>query len=244
MVNFLIGLATAAIIIAVGVGAAALYVIDQRGAQSALALESISIGSDETDVGLPLPLALREDANPDGLPDYDREHWGDWEDEDRDCQDTRQETLISESITAIRYDPEEPGCRVASGRWRGAYAGAAFTTPRDLQIDHMVPIGDAHRSGAWQWDAERRRAYYNYLDYPNHLIAVDGGENQSKGDRSPDEWKPPLDAYHCQYALDWINIKRLWGLSATRAEVAALRDMLATCDSDIAPQAALDPGQK
>lgn len=245
MVNFLIGLATAAIIIAVGVGAIAMSLARERGEPAAPAIAIEGIGADaDADVATAeiqtLTLVVRDSADPADLPEYNREHWGDWEDADRDCQDTRQETLIAESVPAVQYE-DERGCRVASGRWRGAYAGGTFTNPRDLQVDHMVPLGDAHRSGAWQWSAARKRAYFNYLDYPNHLIAVDGSQNQSKSDDSPDEWKPPLERYHCQYALDWLNIKHRWGLSATRAEVGALREMLAACRAKITLQAALAP---
>ncbi len=95
----------------------------------------------------------------------------------------------------------------------------------------MVPLGNAHRSGGWAWDPERKKQYANDLTYPDHLIAVQARANRSKGDRGPEEWRPPLRTYWCDYAVDWIVIKSRWDLTVTEPEFAALRDMLHTCES-------------
>ena len=95
----------------------------------------------------------------------------------------------------------------------------------------MVPLANTHRSGAWEWSPERKRMYANYLDDPNHLIAVTARANRSKGARSPEEWQPPDPFYWCRYAVDWITIKHRWDLAATAAEFAALEDLLDTCET-------------
>jgi hypothetical protein len=53
-----------------------------------------------------------------------------WTDDDSDCQDTRQEVLISESIGPVEMDDRE--CRVVSGRWFDPFTGQTFTDPSDL----------------------------------------------------------------------------------------------------------------
>ena len=63
-------------------------------------------------------------------------------------------------------------------------------------IDHMVPLADAHRSGGWAWSTTKKRAYANDLDHPETLIAVDDGSNSSKSDKSPDQWLPPNGSCH------------------------------------------------
>ena len=78
-----------------------------------------------------------------------------------------------------------------SGRWVGPYSGEIFTDPSDLDIDHVVPLGNAHVSGGWAWPKERREAYANDLEHPEHLLAVKNSLNRAKGDDSPDKWKPP-----------------------------------------------------
>ena len=166
------------------------------------------------------------------IPDYNRNEWRHWVDADRDCQDARQEVLIAESLDSVVFEARDE-CRVESGEWYGVYTGESFTDPGDLDVDHMVPLQNAHRSGGWAWSRERKADYANDLSYANHLIAVQASANRRKGSRGPEEWKPPRGEYWCQYATDWVNIKNGWGLTANPSEATALSEMLATCDEPI-----------
>jgi hypothetical protein len=104
-----------------------------------------------------------------------------------------------------------------------------FTNPSDLDIDHMVPLGNAHRSGGARWTTTVKRSYANDLDLDAALIAVSASANRSKGDSSPDEWKPPAATAWCGYATWWVDVKYEWSLTVTVAEKSALADMLGTC---------------
>ncbi len=165
---------------------------------------------------------------PADLPDYDRDEWRHWTDEDGDCRNARQEALIAESSIEVTFQSDEQ-CRVNAGSWVGPYTGEAVSSPGELDIDHMVPLANAHRSGAWAWDRVRKREFANHLGYENHLIATTSSANRSKGSKGPEKWRPPLESYWCSYATDWATIKRDWGLSVTEAEYAALSNMLAIC---------------
>jgi hypothetical protein len=158
---------------------------------------------------------------------YVRDEWPHWRDDDGDCQDARQEVLIAESQTTVTLDAA--GCRVLSGRWVDPLSGEVFTDPAALDVDHMVPLANAFRSGAWGWDRDTRTRYANYLDDPWHLVALNASVNRSKGDRGPDEWRPPQQSAWCNYAREWKMVKARWLLKVSETEGAALAEMEATC---------------
>jgi hypothetical protein len=175
------------------------------------------------------------------IPSYNRSEWNHWIDEDGDCQDTRQEVLIEESLIEVTFtDASE--CRVAEGQWIDPYTGTEVTNPSDLDIDHMVPLANAHVSGGWAWDADRKEDYANYLGYDGHLIAVTASANRSKGSRGPEEWKPPSGTYWCEYAVQWVEVKAEWDLTATAAEWDALLEMLDGCSGvDVSEEPVTSP---
>ncbi len=161
---------------------------------------------------------------------YDRRDWPHWVDADRDCQNTRQEVLIAESLIAPKLDAA--GCRVLSGLWFDPYSGKTHTDPRRLDVDHVVPLREAYKSGGQAWTRERRRDFANSLD---GLVATASNLNRQKGARRPDEWKPPNPRTWCRYARLWLGVKHRWGLSVANAEMAAILDMLGTCCLRLAP---------
>ena len=114
------------------------------------------------------------------IPEYDRPQWKHWTDADGDCQDARQEALISESLVEVTFESERK-CRVAMGRWYGAFTGVYVEAPGDLDVDHLVPLKNAHDSGGWAWNAARKQEYANHLGHPDHLIAVTNESEQIKG---------------------------------------------------------------
>lgn len=121
-----------------------------------------------------------------------------------------------------------PDCYPTSGSWFSPYDGATWSSPSDVDIDHVVPLAEAWRSGASDWTHSRRQEFANDLRDPQ-LIAVTDNVNQAKGDQSPDLWKPPLMSYWCTYAEMWVDVKHSWDLTVTSAEVTALTDMLTAC---------------
>jgi hypothetical protein len=159
---------------------------------------------------------------------YDRDLFVHWTDDDRDCQDARAEVLIAESRVPVTYTAAD-GCRVATGEWISPWSGVVTTSASSLDVDHTVALANAWRSGAWAWSPEQRRAFANDLSNPDHLIALPAGENRSKSDDGPEEWKPPNQSAWCRYAQVWTAIKARWYLTATAAEWAALTQMAATC---------------
>lgn len=164
----------------------------------------------------------------DGGLDYDRDLYmpRGWLETDRDGCNVREAVLIAEALSISEVDQN---CRPLDGLWLSWYDGETFDDPSDLDIDHMVPLAEAHDSGAAGWTAQRRTAYANDLYLHAALTAVSASSNRTKSADDPAEWKPPLQAAWCQYAHDWIAVKLKWSLTADQPEVDALRTMLDTC---------------
>lgn len=120
------------------------------------------------------------------------------------------------------------GCNVIGGTWASRYDKKRLTDPGDVDIDHVVPLANAWRTGAAKWDDDKRSDFANDLTRPQ-LIAVSATANRAKGDQDPAQWKPANRAAWCQYARDWIAVKHYWRLTVTTDEKAALTDMLETC---------------
>ncbi len=154
---------------------------------------------------------------------YDRDLFPTWDTISGTC-DTR-ETVLKRDGTGVVVNS---ACAATSGTWHSPYDGATWHAASDVDIDHMVTLKNAWMSGAWAWTTAKRESYANDLSDPQ-LFAVTDNVNQSKGDRSPDAWKPSLTSYYCTYAKAWTRVKYVWALTVTSAERSALTSMLNTC---------------
>lgn len=154
---------------------------------------------------------------------YSREKFPHWDSQGSGC-DTR-EVVLKRDGKDVKTGKE---CNPTSGNWTSIYDGDTWTKPTDVDIDHMVPLGQAWASGAKSWTTEKREQFANDLTRPQ-LFAVTDNVNQQKSDKAPDQWKPPLVSFWCTYATDWIVVKHYYGLTITEAEKTALTDMLRRC---------------
>jgi hypothetical protein len=173
-------------------------------------------------------------APPSGMAWYSRDefpHWASsaaaygWEEPDGSC-DVRDTALIRDG-EGVQIDDN---CYVTAGTWLDPYTGHTLNDPSEVDIDHLVPLANAWRSGAdsAEWSTADREAYAND---PAVLLSADAGANRTKGDKGPEAWKPPNRDYWCEYARRWIWIKSDWRLTVNPAEKSALRQMLRTCKS-------------
>jgi hypothetical protein len=179
--------------------------------------------------GAPVPADVRKQldeltvAARTSMDGYSREKFPHWDSQGSGC-DTR-EVVLKRAGKDVRADKD---CKPTSGTWISVYDDETWTDPTDLDIDHMVPLGQAWASGAKTWPTEKREQFANDLVRPQ-LFAVTDNVNQQKSDKAPDQWKPPLVAFWCTYATDWIVVKHHYGLTVTEGEKTALTDMLRRC---------------
>jgi len=141
--------------------------------------------------------------------------------------------LIEESTVAVNFGIGGR-CTVNGGQWLVPFTGTTVGFARLLDIVHMVPLANAHRSGAWAWSSQNKGDYFNNLSFDGHLIAVALTVVRSRGASGPEDWQPPNMGYWCEYAVNWIQVKAAWNLTATADEWSALEKMLGTCSADLA----------
>ncbi|GAA2718366.1 MULTISPECIES: HNH endonuclease family protein [Streptomyces] len=156
---------------------------------------------------------------------YSRAAFPHWAQQGDKC-DTR-ETVLARDGQDVKKDDQ---CRAVSGTWYSLYDGKTFTKASQVDIDHIVPLANAWRSGADQWTTEKRKQFANDLTHPQ-LLTVSAATNRSKGDQGPDQWQPPAKDAWCVYGRAWTSVKSTYGLTVTDGEKKMLDTMLGTCRS-------------
>ena len=170
-------------------------------------------------------LPVREAAGDAG---YQRTRFGQsWVDVDGNGCRTRDDVL-QRDLRGVRLDDD--GCTVLSGTLDDPYSGREIPfrrgegTSSDVQVDHVVALADAWRTGAQAFTDEQRVEFAND---PLELLAVDGSLNASKSDDDASQWLPPLG--ECDYVARQVAVKSTWGLWVTPAERDAMAEVLAGC---------------
>ena len=162
---------------------------------------------------------------------YDRTAFGQaWFDVDRNGCDTRNDILRRDLEAAEFVNGSR--CLVAGGTFREPYTGRTIAfrrgaeTSAEVQIDHVVALGDAWQKGAQQLTAQQREHLAND---PLNLIAVDGPANQDKSASDAATWLPPNKAFRCHYVARQISVKAAYRLWVTPAEKEAMKRILGSC---------------
>lgn len=176
-------------------------------------------------VGAPAFAALP--VSPSQAPGYNRALFGSaWADLDHNGCNQREDTIMRDTGAAR---VERKGiCRadMAGHSYIDPYTGLTLTMPSQIQIDHVVSLADAWRSGAASWTPEQRHAYANDLGV---LWAVQAKANEDKSDKSPDAWLPPDPAHRCEFLHRYVAIKVKYHLTITPATRATLDMFAAPC---------------
>lgn len=161
-----------------------------------------------------LKVAVEDTGNP-----YRRADWPHWETVSGAC-DAREHALKTQG-TAVTTGP---GCKVTGGRWVSPYDGITVTVAGQLDVDHVVPLAEANRSGVRTWSRADRARYAND---PRVLVAVTAKTNRSKGDQDPAKWLPAKDK--CGYLARWVETKDRYRMAVDPAERDAIAAVLRRC---------------
>ncbi len=162
-------------------------------------------------------------ADEGSMSGYSREKFPHWSTVSGEC--TTREEVLRRDGTGVEVDGS---CRPTAGTWESPYDGKTITKPSEIDIDHIVPLAEAWRSGADEWSTDQREKFANDLEHPQ-LIAVSAASNRAKGDQDPTQWMPPNASYRCTYAEMWVASKSAWQLTIQQDEQDTLRNILAGC---------------
>lgn len=166
--------------------------------------------------------------------DYQRSNfshgWASW----RSCN-VRQK-ILNRDVKDIKLAPN--GCTVVSGNLLDPYTGRQIelstkeAVSKKVQIDHVVALGNAWRTGARYLSATERKQLAND---DLELIAVSSAANQEKSDSDADQWLPSNTAFHCAYVARQIAVKLKYRLWVTPAESSAMKRVLTGCPTEPLP---------
>ena len=180
-----------------------------------------SLSASPTSAAAKITLVVAEDHD----FGYVRTLFRHWVDADKNGCNTRYEVLIAEATLKPAVGAR---CYLSGGKWKSPYDAKVFTNPTGLDIDHMVPLAEAWRSGAWAWTSAQRMEYANDMDDPRTLLAVTAGLNRSKGDKDVAQWLPPKA--QCTYISNWIAVKSRFDLTVDQVEADFLIAKIASCN--------------
>ncbi len=142
--------------------------------------------------------------------------------------DTRND-ILRRDLTGVTLSTP---CKVKTGTLADPYTGRVINfvygkkTSADVQVDHIVALGNVWVSGASAWNLPELKKIAND---PLNLLAVDGTSNMSKGDRSADQWLPANAAFQCTYVKRQVQVKNKYHLTVTTAEKATMQRFYGYC---------------
>ena len=155
-------------------------------------------------------------------PDYSRKTWKHWTDEDGDCMNTRHEVLFRDSAEGTAKFSED-GCKIVGGLWVGPYSGEILNNPKQVQIDHIIALKEAHVAGGSRWYPEKKKEFANDMD---NLLATAGSTNQKKSAQPESRWLPSERSYLPTYFKKRLEIRTKYGLTMEAKECQAMLDQI------------------
>ena len=165
-------------------------------------------------------------------PKYQRIAFGaSWSDTDKNGCDTRND-ILKRDLRDIKFKYKNNNCIVLSGVLNDPYSGKiiyfskGISSSLEVQIDHVISLSDAWKSGAYKWSSSER---LNFANDPLNLLAVSGIENEKKSDYNIAGYLPPNKSFICTLAEREIAVKYKYKLSVSNIERAAFLKILSEC---------------
>ncbi|NKR53059.1 DUF1524 domain-containing protein [Rhodococcus hoagii] len=160
------------------------------------------------------------------VPEYDRAEfttqWTRSETERPSC-DARYQVLRDQLVNVEKTVTPE-SCAVTRGTLHDPYTGQTLEYQPGtgtIEVDHVVPLLIAWRSGAADWTPERRAEFANDTEW--NLLATAREANQAKSAATLGEWLPPNVAFQCEYAHNYLTVAAHYNLQVTGRDIDTAR---------------------
>jgi len=107
------------------------------------------------------------------------------------------------------------------------YDLTCFSSPRQSDVEHIVALAEAHRSGMCTHGHQEKEQFAS--DLLNLTLATPELNREQKIAKDASNWMPPEN--QCWYAARIVAVKKKYGLSVDKAEKRALHRILKHCYS-------------
>ena len=150
-------------------------------------------------------------------------------------QETYRGVRIEPEVRCAPYDRDdypypqsvESDIIAGIGKIYGPYTGRCFATARETDIEHIVPLSEAHDSGLCSGSAATKARFAR--DVLNVTLASPRVNRYEKGAKDAAEWQPRRNA--CWFVNRRLEVRRKYGLNIDSREVVAIERRLAGCAS-------------
>ena len=150
-------------------------------------------------------------------------------------QETYRGVRVAPEVRCAPYDrddysyPQSVELQIIAGIGKiyGPYTGQCFATARETDIEHIVPLSEAHDSGLCSAIAATKARFAR--DVLNLTLASPRVNRYEKGAKDAAEWQPRRNA--CWFVNRTVEVRRKYGLSIDRREAIAIENTLAGCSS-------------
>lgn len=119
--------------------------------------------------------------------------------------DTREMALAQHSLVPVSRIEGE----IKLGLWVCPATAKVITDPSEIDVDHVVALWEAHRTGGQNWSPELREDFANAL---GNVMCVSRSWNRSKAGHSPYRRMPPNVAWWEWYLNQRDLVKSAYNL--------------------------------
>lgn len=150
--------------------------------------------------------------------------------------DTRNDVLRRD-LTKVTVEPGTNDCVVVFGELKDPYTGRSIQFHKGdpgIQVDHVVSLSEAWRSGADKFTDTQRLEFAND---PLNLLTVDSRKARERQDSGNSGWLPPDTEFHRTFLIRQIQVRAKYGLAMSPDTQTTVRSSLHL----VAPAPAPDP---